>query len=64
MPCALDGCELTWEGAMLQDQSKKVPPHLFGWQLCLMAGQQDTITMIRSRAVGKKVLSLCIKAQK
>jgi hypothetical protein len=46
---------------MLQDQLKKVPLHLFGWQLCLMADQQDAIIMIKSKQVGKKVLSLCIK---
>jgi hypothetical protein len=53
MPCALDGCELIWEGAMPQDQLKKAPLHLFGWQLCLMASRQDTFFLTRSKSIGK-----------
>ena len=48
-----DGCELIWEGQMLQDQLKKVLTHLFGWPLCLMVGRQGTIFLTRSKSIGK-----------
>ena len=37
-----NGYELTWEGSMLQDQSKNVLPHLFGLQSCLKEGLQGS----------------------
>ena len=43
---------------MLQDQLKKVPPLLFGWQLYLMEGRLGTIFLTRSKSIGKKYLLL------
>src|SRR5215210_557505 len=64
MQYARDGYELTWEGAMLQDRLKKVPPHLFGWQLSPMVGRQDTIIMTISKSVGKNIPSRVIEPSK
>src|SRR5919108_4253548 len=61
MQYVLDGYELIWEGPMPPNRSKKVPPHLFGWQPWLTAGRQGTIIMTRSKSIGKNYLLSSIR---